>query len=146
MEIIYTDPELPKLHPATDHAAGYDLRSTIDCVIPSKSSCRIPTGIKIHMGELEQGLLPCAVIMPRSSLGCRGIRPWNTPGLIDADYQGEIQVCLYNDSHETFRVNKGDRIAQLVFMVALHPTLKEVSVFSEYTQRADGGFGSTGTK
>jgi dUTP pyrophosphatase len=82
--------------------------------------------------------------MPRSGLGCKGIRPRNTPGLIDADYQGEIVVCLYNGSPDWLTVNRMDRIAQLVFMFAIHPELHVVSEFSQTTARGTGGFGSTG--
>jgi len=145
MEIKFLDSELKTFAPATDLAAGYDLRSMIDVKINPGETVKIPTGVAIHMqDECYAPAIPCAVIMPRSGLGCKGIRPRNTPGLIDADYQGEIVVCLYNGSPDWLTVNRMDRIAQLVFMFAIHPELHVVSEFSQTTARGTGGFGSTG--
>lgn len=148
MEIIYTDLRVKEFgfKPETSHSAGYDLRACIDkpLHIHPGNTEKIDTGIRIHMGELDEGVVPCAIIFPRSGLGCRGIRPRNAPGLIDADYQGNIVVCLYNGSTNELIIQPMDRIAQLVFTIALHPQAIEVESFSEGTIRGNGGFGSTG--
>jgi len=145
VEIMFLDKEQEGLFkPATNLAAGFDLRSTTDYTVLSGETVKIPTGIAVHMGEEEHGIIPCAVIMPRSGLGCKGIRPRNAPGLIDADYQGEVVVCLYNGSKEPFEVKRHDRIAQMVFMLAWHPIFTAVDEFSLKTARGVGGFGSTG--
>lgn len=170
MEIIFTDPKVAEFGfaPATAMSAGYDLRAAINepiYVIPG-ATCKINTGIRLHMGTdsandrmrlyattydshgeafySHMKVSPCAVIMPRSGLGCKGIKPRNAPGLIDADYQGEIIVCLHNESNETITIQPYDRIAQLVFMYALHPQLNVVTEFSNETARGANGFGSTG--
>jgi len=154
MEIKLLDPRLKDFQPETELSAGYDLRCCEDeeVVILPGQTVKIKTGIAVHMGALAEdnkmdsghALVFSAVIMPRSSLGCRGIKPRNTPGLIDADYQGEIIVCMINDSEEFIVIKPLDRIAQLVFMLAIHPNFMFVTHFSTETLRGDGGFGSTG--
>ena len=153
MEIKLLDPRLKDFQPETELSAGYDLRCCEDeeVVILPGQTVKIKTGIAVHMGELMDHttveghtLVPSAVIMPRSSLGCKGIKPRNTPGLIDADYQGEIIVCMINESEEFIVIKPLDRIAQLVFTLAIHPNFMFVTHFSTETLRGDGGFGSTG--
>jgi dUTP pyrophosphatase len=158
MEIKILDSRLHELGfaPATPHSAGYDLRACLDeaIIIYAGGSVKIHTGIALHMNtghmatlqdeELPVSMLPCAVIMPRSGLGCKGIKPRNAPGLIDADYQGEIIVCLYNGSESNVTIEPMERIAQLVFMLAAHPKMTPVSEFATETVRGAGGFGSTG--
>lgn len=153
MELRFLDPRLTEFKPATELSAGYDLRACIEeeLHIPPGVVETIPTGVAIHMGgRLDEhegaGIIPCAIIMPRSGLGCKGVKPRNTPGLVDADYQGEIKVCLYNESNEWFTVKPLDRIAQLVFMIAMHPPLDIVKEFTEETDRGANGFGSTGAQ
>jgi dUTP pyrophosphatase len=94
--------------------------------------------------EKVEEIVPCAIIMPRSGLGCKGVKPRNTPGLIDADYQGEIIVCLYNEGNDSVHIQPMDRIAQLVFTLAIHPVMQQVQEFSNATERGANGFGSTG--
>jgi dUTP pyrophosphatase len=156
MEIKYLDERLKdfKFAPSTDLSAGYDLRACIPDILhiyPNETK-KIKTGISLHMADLlnetkddDYNVLPCAIIMPRSSLGCKGLKPRNSPGLIDADYQGEIVICMHNYSDDRLEIKPMERIAQLVFMVAIHPVIKEVSEFSTETERGDSGFGSTGT-
>ena len=151
MQIKFLDERLTEFKPATDLSAGYDLRACIekDISIPPGGQEKIKTGVSLHMGkEIDEHegskVLPCAIIMPRSGLGCKGVKPRNTPGLIDADYQGEIIVCLYNEGNEVVHINPMDRIAQLVFTIALHPNLEVVTDFSHETDRGANGFGSTG--
>ena len=101
----------------------------------------IPTGLYI---QLPYGYE--AQIRPRSGLALKyGITVLNTPGTIDADYRGEICVCLINHSKHSFKVYHGDRIAQIIFSKVEQAALVEVSELVN-TKRGDGGFGHTGIK
>ncbi|MFQ3306470.1 MAG: dUTP pyrophosphatase [Polaribacter sp.] len=125
----------------TDGAAGMDLRANIEESITLKPLERaiVKTGLFI---ALPIGFE--AQVRPRSGLAAKnGITVLNSPGTVDADYRGEIGVILVNLSNETFVVNDGERVAQLV--IAKHERInwKEVEVLSE-TERGSGGFGSTG--
>lgn len=152
MQIKFLDERLTEFKPATELSAGYDLRACIDTgIYIAPGDLRyIKTGIAVDMslnyfgGCKDTSYVPCAVIMPRSGLGCKGVKPRNTPGLIDADYQGEIIVCLYNEGNESVHIRPMDRIAQLVFTIALHPFMEVVTDFSHKTVRGANGFGSTG--
>ncbi len=157
MQIKFLDKRLTEFKPSTKLAAGYDLRACIekDVWIPPGEQEKIPTGIAMDIssiidndsfpiGDDEIYPIPCAIIMPRSGLGCKGVKPRNTPGLIDADYQGEIIVCLYNEGSESVHIQPMDRIAQLVFTIAIHPVMQQVEEFSNVTERGANGFGSTG--
>lgn len=156
MELKLLDKRLKDFKPATELSAGYDLRCCEDeeVVILPGQTIKIKTGVSIHMGgptennEMDSGhkIHFCAVIMPRSSLGCKGLKPRNVPGLIDADYQGEVVLCMYNDSEDFVTIQPMDRIAQLVFMLALHPNFMTVTNFSNETVRGENGFGSTGVQ
>ena len=154
MEIKFLDKRLNEFKPATKLAAGYDLRACIEqaiWIVPGGQE-KIPTGIAMDMSSLMRvdhwsnvdNFVSCAIIMPRSGLGCKGVKPRNTPGLIDADYQGEIIVCLYNEGNESVHIQPMDRIAQLVFTLAIHPVMQQVEDFSNMTERGANGFGSTG--
>lgn len=91
---------------------------------------------------LESNL--CGLILPRSGLATKkGLRPANTPGLIDPDYRGEVIVALRNDSDSPQTVAPGDRIAQLLLTPFFSPIIQEVEILGE-TDRGSGGFGSTG--
>ncbi|MCB2376341.1 dUTP diphosphatase [Hymenobacter sp. BT635] len=127
----------------TAHAAGMDVRANLTDAITLKPLQRalIPTGLfmEIPVGYEVQ-------VRPRSGLAYKhGIGIVNSPGTIDADYRGELQVLLVNLSDEEFVVQDGERIAQLV--VARHEKAQwqEVAELSE-TERGAGGYGSTGTK
>ena len=128
---------------ATTHAAGLDLRANIDESIELKSLERVlvPTGLFM---ELPVGVE--AQIRPRSGLAFKnGITVLNTPGTIDADYRGEIKVLLVNLSIEPFKIEPGERIAQMV--VAKHEQVEWVEQDSlSESERGEGGFGSTGVK
>lgn len=129
---------LPKYQTAL--SAGMDLYANLDAPVTLKPLERklIATGLLM---ELPQGYE--AQVRPRSGLAIKnGITVLNTPGTIDADYRGEIGVILVNLSAESFTVNDGDRIAQMV--IAKHETAiwDEVDELSE-TDRGAGGFGST---
>ena len=160
MQIKFIDKRLTEFKPSTELSAGYDLRACItkDIWIAPGGQEKIRTGVSLNMGDLTKiftpedeldemlktTFLPCAIIIPRSGIGCKGIKPRNTPGLIDADYQGEIIVCLYNEGNESVHICPMDRIAQLVFTIALHPFMEVVTEFSNTTERGANGFGSTG--
>lgn len=126
---------------ATVASAGMDLRADLDQPIVLKSLERIavPTGLFM---ELPVGFE--AQVRPRSGLAFKnGVTVLNSPGTIDADYRGEIKVILINLSAETFTINDGERIAQMV--IAKHEQAEwiEVEELVE-TQRGQGGFGHTG--
>lgn len=125
----------------TELSAGVDLRAQVETPVTLKPLERklIKTGLFI---ELPKGTE--AQVRPRSGLALKkGISVLNSPGTIDADYRGEIGIILINLSNETFEVNQGDRIAQLVFASYQQAQFIEVEQLSE-TQRGEGGFGSTG--
>jgi dUTP pyrophosphatase len=136
---------LPLPHYASDGAAGMDLRAatpeggTVE--LAPGERLMVPTGIAI---ALPQGFE--AQVRPRSGLAIRhGITCLNSPGTVDSDYRGEINVILVNLGRETFRIERGDRIAQLV----VAPVARAVWRLSEElaeTSRGAGGFGSSGVK
>lgn len=124
-------------------SAGMDLRAAIDApiVLQPLERAIVKTGLFI---ELPVGYE--AQIRPRSGLAAKkGITVANAPGTIDADYRGEIGVILINLSNETFTVENGERIAQMIIAKHERALWEEVSELSE-TSRGAGGFGSTGTK
>lgn len=126
---------------ATEFSAGLDLRANIPKPILLKSLDRslIPTGIFI---ELPVGYE--AQIRPRSGLAAKhGITVLNSPGTIDSDYRGEINIILVNLSREDFQINPNERLAQMVINKFEKITWKIVSEFSN-TKRGTGGFGHTG--
>lgn len=128
---------------ATPLSAGMDLRANIDEPIELKPLSRalIPTGLHIALPEGYE-----AQIRPRSGLALKkGITCLNTPGTIDSDYRGDVGVILINLSAETFIVNPGERIAQMIIGKFDQAELVEVETLDE-TERGEGGFGHTGTK
>ena len=122
---------------ATFGASGYDLHSMMDYPIPPHSIAVIPTGIAL---EIPFGVE--AQVRPRSGMSAKsGIVA--ILGTIDSDYRGEISVILHNTTDYPFFVDKGIRIAQLVFANVCLPELIQVESLDE-TTRATNGFGSTG--
>jgi len=125
----------------SQEAAGADLYACLeqDVIVTPGESAFIPTGIAM---EIPKG---CAgLIYARSGLACkRGLAPANKVGVVDSDYRGEFMVVLHNHSNEPQTVTNGDRIAQLVITPVLTPAYCEVDELSD-TERAAGGFGSTG--
>lgn len=126
---------------ATSQSAGMDLRADITQPVILRPLERklIPTGLHI---ALPQGYE--AQVRPRSGLALKhGITVLNAPGTIDADYRGEIGVLLVNLSNETFTVNAGERIAQMV--IARHEHAEWLDTDSlDTTERGEGGYGHTG--
>ena len=125
-------------------AAGLDLMAAVPAdapvEIPPGGRAVIPTGVAIALPQGSEGQ-----VRPRSGLAARhGVTVLNTPGTIDADYRGELQVILINTGAELFVVSRGTRIAQLVIAPIQHAKLVEYSSLDS-TARATGGLGSTGT-
>lgn len=134
--------EFPLPDYATGGSAGVDLRAMVDQpteIAPGETEL-LPTGFAMHMGD--PGL--AAVILPRSGLGHKhGIVLGNLVGLIDSDYQGQVFVSCWNRSSESFLVEPGARIAQLVFLPVVQAAWELVEDF-EASARGSGGFGHTG--
>lgn len=128
---------------STENSAGMDVRADVDIpmVIAPNTYKLIPTGLFM---EIPNGY-ECQV-RPRSGLAVKyGITVLNSPGTIDADYRGEIKICLINHGEKDFIVANGDRIAQLVFAKVEQATFETVDNLEDST-RGKGGFGSTGIK
>ena len=133
--------QLPKYE--TSGSSGMDLTANIESniIISPGETATIPTGISLAIPKGFE-----IQIRPRSGLAAKQkITVLNTPGTIDADYRGEIKVILINLGQESFKVEKGLRIAQMVVCPVMQAQLKEVDDLNE-TERGKGGFGSTGTK
>ncbi len=128
---------------ATSGSAGLDLRACLDQPIEVKANetCLIPTGLAIHIADPHMA----AVILPRSGLGHKhGLVLGNLVGLIDADYQGPLQISVWNRSQTNYTVQIGERIAQLVVIPILRAEFTVVTDFEE-SDRGTGGFGHSGT-
>ena len=123
----------------TEHAAGLDLRSTVDAEIYSGGRFLVPTGLRMAIPVGFEGQ-----IRPRSGLALHhNVTVLNSPGTIDADFRGEVKVLLINHGPNAFVVRKGDRIAQMVFTPVIRVQWEQVDSLDE-TERGAGGFGSTG--
>ncbi|WP_108681946.1 dUTP diphosphatase [Methyloceanibacter sp. wino2] len=127
----------------TEHAAGFDLVAAIGenepVVLSAGARGAVPTGLVFELPEGYE-----AQVRPRSGLALKhGVTVLNSPGTIDADYRGEVQVVLINHSDEPFRIARGDRIAQVVIAPVTCVEIAEVSDVGD-TARGAGGFGSTG--
>ena len=134
--------DLPLPKRATNGSAGLDLRACIDAPLELAPGATqlIPTGIAIHLAD--PGL--AAVIIPRSGLGHKhGIVLGNLVGLIDSDYQGELMISCWNRGAQTFRIEPGERIAQLVVVPVVQVEFDVVTEFAA-SERGSGGFGHTG--
>lgn len=120
--------------------AGLDLYALEEAVLEPGARVSVGTGIAVEIPDGQAGL-----VLPRSGLAARhGIALVNAPGLIDAGYRGEIRVLLLNtDRHESFTVQPGERIAQLVLVRVEMPEVVEVHELA-LSERGAGGFGSSG--
>ncbi len=135
--------DLPLPSYQSAQAAGLDLMAAVPddepVVLAPGARALIPTGVAIALPPGNE-----AQVRPRSGLAARhGITVLNSPGTIDADYRGELQVILVNLGSDSFSVTRGMRIAQLIIAPVVSAHLCEVSEL-ELTPRGDGGFGSTG--
>jgi len=133
--------DLPIPRYMTALAAGMDLLANVSeeiCIAPGEIKT-IPCGIQLELPPGYEGQ-----IRPRSGLAAKyGITVLNSPGTVDADYRGEIKVILINLGKISFRIKRGDRIAQLVISKVVRGRLIEKSDLSD-TDRGIGGFGHTG--
>lgn len=151
VELKMLDPRLPGWgfpHYGSVLAAGLDLHACIDRpidVAPQAPAVLVPSGLALRIGVPEW----CALVLPRSGLGHRqGLVLGNAVGLIDADYEGQLLISVWNRnppaSGALIRIEPGDRIAQLVFTRVTRPEFSLVEAFSDSGERQSGGFGSTG--
>lgn len=128
---------IPNYVHATD--SGMDLYSIEDKIIRPNETVLIKTGLKIELPANTE-----AQIRPKSGIALKhSVTVLNTPGTIDEGYTGEIQVILINHGERVYKVNKGEKIAQLVVMPVIRVEIEEVNELIE-TSRGLGGFGSTG--
>jgi dUTP pyrophosphatase len=146
LQLRVLDPRIGSLYPlpayATGGSAGLDLRALLDApqTLAPGDTFLIPTGLAIHLED--PGL--AAVILPRSGLGHKhGIVLGNLVGLIDSDYQGQLQVSCWNRGSAAYTIQPGERIAQLVVVPVVQVELRVVEDFTE-SSRGAGGFGSSG--
>jgi dUTP pyrophosphatase len=136
--------DLPLPSYQSTHAAGLDLLAAVPeaapLMIAPSGRALVPTGIAIALpAETE------AQVRPRSGLAARhGLTVLNSPGTIDADYRGEIQVLLVNLGSEPVTIPRGMRVAQLVIAPVVRGHISEAASLDE-TTRGGGGFGSTGS-
>jgi len=144
LKIARIDPRVSLPQYESAGAAGIDLRAFLaaDLSIPPLGRARVPTGLRIEIPEGYEGQ-----VRPRSGLAIKfGITVLNSPGTIDSDYRGDVDIILVNLGAEVFVVKNGDRIAQLVIAPVLSApdvTIVETGELS-VTARGGGGFGSTG--
>jgi len=132
---------LPQRH--SPDAAGLDLRAAVadELVIGPGETALVPTGLRVAVPRGYE-----AQVRPRSGLALRhGLIVPNSPGTIDADYRGEVQVILHNLGPEPFVVRRADRIAQMVIAPVVQAEVRQVEALEE-TGRGEGGFGHTGRR
>lgn len=142
---IGSDPNFPLPTRATDGSAGIDLRACIDepVVIKAGETKLIGTGMAIYIKDPNFA----GIILPRSGLGHKhGIVLGNLVGLIDADYQGELMVSVWNRSDSDFTLNPAERMAQYMVVPVVRPSFEVVDEFSDDSERGTSGFGSSGIK
>nr|WP_218139044.1 dUTP diphosphatase [Allopseudospirillum japonicum] len=146
LQVKILDPRLGAEFPlpsyATAGSAGLDLRALMDAplTLEAGQSELIGTGIAMYIQDPQYA----GLILPRSGLGHKhGLVLGNLVGLVDADYQGEIKISLWNRSQQAYRVQPGERIAQYVLVPVLHAQMHFVETFTD-SERGTDGFGSTG--
>ncbi|RLA22638.1 MAG: dUTP diphosphatase [Gammaproteobacteria bacterium] len=127
---------------ATTGSAGLDLRACLDealTLMPGQTEL-IPTGMAIHICDPGYA----AMLLPRSGLGHKhGIVLGNLIGLIDSDYQGQLFVSCWNRGNQSFVIEPGDRISQMIVVPVIQVVLEQVEAF-DTSDRGAGGFGHTG--
>jgi dUTP pyrophosphatase len=141
VEVVRLDPELPLPSYARPGDAGADLLARVEHILaPGGGRALIPTGIAIALPDGYAGF-----VLPRSGLALRhGVTCLNTPGLIDCGYRDELKVLLVNtDAKEEYRVERGDRIAQLVIQPVEQASFEVVDELPP-SDRGLGGFGHSG--
>ena len=146
IELKILDPKIGESIPlpqiATEGSAGMDMRACIDSelIVSAGDTVLVPTGIAMHIADNNLA----AVLLPRSGLGHKhGLVLGNLTGLIDSDYQGQIFISCWNRGKKAYKINPGDRIAQMVFIPIEQVKFEVVDDFKE-TDRGEGGFGHSG--
>ena len=130
---------------ATPGSAGLDLRACIEqpLQLQPRAWQLVPTGMAMHLHDPGYA----ALLLPRSGLGHKhGIVLGNLVGLIDSDYQGELMVSVWNRSDTAFTIEPLERIAQMVIVPVVQAQFRLVEDFAASSERAAGGYGSTGRK
>ena len=145
LDVKVMDERLRSMLPnyATSGSAGLDLRACLDVALTLQPNAwqLVPTGMAIHLKDPNFA----ALILPRSGLGHKhGIVLGNLVGLIDSDYQGQLMVSAWNRSDVAFTIEPMERIAQLVIVPVVQAQFNLVDEFDAPTERAAGGYGSTG--
>lgn len=133
--------DLPLPERGSGLAAGWDLRAAVDrpLVIAAGGHAAVPTGLKLAIPRGWEGQ-----VRPRSGLAAKlAVTLTNSPGTLDADYRGEVKVLLINHGAEPVTIDRGDRIAQLLFARVPEVEWREVEEL-DGTGRGSGGFGSSG--
>ncbi len=133
--------EWPLPHYASADAAGMDLRACLEAPLqlaPGQAEL-VSAGFAMHIGDPRV----TALLLPRSGLGHRGLVLGNLVGLIDADYQGPLKISLWNRGSADILIEPGERVAQMILVPVLRPSVTVVSEFAASERGADG-FGSTG--
>lgn len=146
IQLKILDPRVNTQYPlpcyATSGSAGLDLYACLDqpLIITPNQTALISTGLAIHIADPHMA----ALILPRSGLGHKhGIVLGNLVGLIDSDYQGPLQISCWNRGVNSYTIQPGERVAQLVIVPILRAQFELVENFEE-TDRGEGGFGSSG--
>ncbi|MDH3533375.1 MAG: dUTP diphosphatase [Gammaproteobacteria bacterium] len=147
IELKILDPRvgdsIPLPHYATGGSAGLDMRACIDepLTVEPGDTVLVPTGLAIHIGDASLA----AVLLPRSGLGHKhGLVLGNLTGLIDSDYQGQVFISCWNRGANSYEVQPGERIAQMVFVPVEQVRFSVVDEFAD-SDRGAGGFGHSGT-
>jgi dUTP pyrophosphatase len=139
VQVLRLDPGMPMLNPAKPGDAGVDLRATGEATLQPGERCLIPTGLAVAIPEGYAGF-----VQPRSGMAInKGLGVLNSPGLIDSGYRGELKVIAINLDSQTLKIDRGDRIAQLVILPVPTFRYEEVEQLPG-SERGTGGFGSTG--
>ncbi len=146
IDVKILDPRFGNQFPLPTHAtsgsAGLDLRACLDDAIELAPGATVllPTGLAIHIADPSLA----AMVLPRSGLGHKhGVVLGNLVGLIDSDYQGQLMVSVWNRAQESFTIEPGERIAQMIFVPVVQAEFNVVEDFSA-TERGEGGFGHSG--
>lgn len=146
IQLKILDPRIGTEFPLPDYAtagsAGMDLRACVDAplILAPGAAELIPTGMAIHIED--PGL--AAVLLPRSGLGHKhGVVLGNLVGLIDSDYQGQLLVSCWNRGRDSFTIEPGERIAQMIIVPVVRVQFEVVNEFTA-SVRGAGGFGHTG--
>lgn len=140
VELVHEDAKVPSYAYPSD--SGFDLRSTVEIIIPPFGRALIPTGIKLSIPEEYE-----IQIRPKSGLALnQGLTVLNTPGTVDSGYVGEIKVIIFNTNNASVTVSKGMKIAQAVLSPVMCGKYVSIELMDkvENKDRMDNGFGSTG--